>query len=93
MRTTSSTDPREDPMSSGTGSPSAGRTTTGFTRAAGRRGARDSTRSLVGLLRAMVLHPFGRHDYVDVVDWDKQTVTLVCWRCEDDADPRPAPLQ
>ena len=90
MPITSSTEAREDPTSSGTGSSSAGRTTSGFTRAAGKPGARDSTRSLVALLKAMLLHPW-RHDEIEELDYalvdgviEVIGVERYCWLCRAD---------
>lgn len=70
---------------------------TEFTRRAGRRGVLDSTLSLAADLLAMIRHPFGVHDYIDLVDWTESerldhqelvapqvigTVRTVCWLCE-----------
>jgi len=89
MPITSSTDLREDLTSSGTGSPSVERTTTGFTRKAGRPGARDSTTSLVGVLWATLKHPFGIHDYIEEIEWERMPNGIFmevgterfCWLC------------
>jgi len=88
MPITSPTGPRVVPTSSGTGSPSVGRTTTGFTRKAGSRGAHDSTVSLVGLLWATLRHPFGRHDFIEELDYTLVDGVITdtgleryCWLC------------
>lgn len=84
MLTTSSTEAREDQTSSGTASPSAAYVTTGFTRKVGRRGVLGSMPSLV----ARLSHPFGRHDFVEELEFTIEDGIIqnlglerYCWIC------------
>lgn len=90
MHTTSSTDPRADPTSSGTGSPWTEAVMISYMPRAGERGALDSMRSWLGMLVAMVRHPFGNHDYVAVIEIVTdcpdhglcEHLSFICWLCQ-----------